>query len=114
MGQAIVMFHRPNRFRLSPSETKDTREEKPMNSKSLPYHETAQSVIELPALPRRQTLATLARTVIRWFTRSDLEQARAHYRAKRDRAAQAGTTRDIVSALPLDEKQRLGLHQMID
>ena len=85
-----------------------------MNSKSLQYSETANTVIEIPALPRKHTFAALARTVISWFVRSELEQAQAHFRIKRERAAQAETKQDIVNSLPLGEKHRLGLYRSMD
>lgn len=85
-----------------------------MNSKSLPYDETANSVVEIPALPRQHAIAALARTVIAWFTRSDLEQAQTHYRIRRERAARAEAQRDIVNALPLAEKHGLGLYRLMD
>ena len=85
-----------------------------MNSKSIQYGETKNPVIEIPALPRKKTFAVMARTVISWFARSELEQARARFRIKHERAAQAEAKPDIVNSLPLDEKHRLGLYRLID
>ncbi|MDJ0780140.1 MAG: hypothetical protein QNJ85_19900 [Gammaproteobacteria bacterium] len=85
-----------------------------MNSKTLQYNATTDSAIDLPALPSRNGFIALAKTVIGWFTRSELEQAQARYRLKRERAAQTAAQRDIVSAMPLEQKQSLGLHRLVD
>ena len=85
-----------------------------MNSKTLQYNESTESAIDLPALPSRNGFIALAKTVIGWFTRSELEQAQARYRIKRERAAQSAVRQDIVSAMPLEQKQSLGLYQRID
>ncbi|UCH41349.1 MAG: hypothetical protein JSU67_06680 [Gammaproteobacteria bacterium] len=85
-----------------------------MNSKSLQYSETENSAIEIPALPRKHTFTALARTVIGWFSRSELEQARARFQIKRERAAQSGRKQDIVNSLSIEEKHRLGMYQLMD
>lgn len=85
-----------------------------MNSKSLQYNETANSAFEIPDLPRNHTFATLASKITGWFTRGELEKARARYQARRERAAQVESRQDIVNSLPLDEKQQLGLYQLMD
>ena len=85
-----------------------------MNSKTLQYNQSTDSAIDLTALPSRSVFSALAKTVIGWFTRSELEQAQARYRIKRERAAQTAAHQDIVSAMPLEQKQSLGLHRLID
>ena len=85
-----------------------------MNSKSLQYRETASSVVELPALPRKHNFAAIARTVVGWFARSELERAQARFRFKRERAAQAAAKPNIVDSLPLEEKHGLGLYRLMD
>ena len=85
-----------------------------MNSKSLQYNESVNSVIEIPALPRKITFAALARTVISWITRSELKQAQAHFRMKRERAAQDGSRQDIIDSLTFEQKHGLGLYRLMD
>ncbi len=81
-----------------------------MNSKTLQYDKTT----DIPALPSRNAFTALAKTVIGWFTRSELEQARTRYRIKRERAAQTAAQQDIISTMPLEQKHSLGLYRLID
>ena len=85
-----------------------------MNSKTLQYNETAHSAIEIPALPRNSAFIVLVRSVIGWFTRSELEQARAHFRTRRERTAQNGSTPDIVNSLSLEQRHQFGLYRHMD
>ncbi len=84
-----------------------------MNSKTLQYNATTESAVDLPTLPSRNSFAALAKTVIGWFTRSELDRAQARYRLKRERAALPGT-RDIVHSMSLEQKHQLGLYRLID
>ena len=85
-----------------------------MTSKAIRHPEVPATNLDEPAPSAATILAELFRNMAAPFAGSETEQAQARYRARRARAEKAQTHANIVSSLPFEEKQKLGLHHLID
>jgi len=84
-----------------------------MNSKSLQYANIANSKLEKLATAQTSFVTTIIRKVSDFLTRSEIEQAQAGYKMKRKHETQAELRQDIVGALPIEEKLRLGMYHFM-
>ncbi|MGI9293818.1 MAG: hypothetical protein ACR2PS_07520 [Pseudomonadales bacterium] len=81
-----------------------------MNSKSLQYANSANSTLEKFATAQTNFVTAIIRKVSDYLARSEIEQAQAYYKMKRNHGTQTEQPQDIVSALPIEEKLRLGMY----
>ncbi len=85
-----------------------------MTSKSLHNDTSLDSSIEIPALPQNGFFSAIINWATTILTRSNAEQARARYQAKREHAVNAELHRDIVGSLPVEKKLSLGMYRFMD
>ena len=85
-----------------------------MNSKPMNYAEIPATDLEQRRASIMVVLADLFRHLAAPFTASDIEQAQARYRSKRERTARSRAHRSIVDSLPIEQKLRLGMYRFMD